>query len=1184
MSALGSLVVKLALEHAQFTKGLDKSSQEALKFAKNTQSSFDKASKATSNYVSNAVKGALAVGAAYLSVNSIIDSLNESINNLADLDDFAQQTGSSVENLSRLQKIAKQFNGDFGLVNTTLNKFAKNLAGIDDESNKVNKALRELGITQDFVKNNDPSEVFVEVAKRLQKYEDGANKAALVNDALGKSAVDLLPYMNDVAENIDNITGASAKSAAEAAAFQDNLGKLRGEFDEYYQQLTTDMLPAMNDVLGVFVDSLKASQDLGADKSALNWADEMALAGARVFDTFNNLWMLLKAVGGSFKSVFADIQFLGEAGSALTPGSLAAKLARGENPLGDMSARLKDRNKSSGDADKAWVDLLNADRSKYENALLAKFAARKGNASPYQSPNTGKDPLDYRGAEAEAAIQAKLDAENKLRSAARDKDNADALEDIQAQIDFEMDMTEAAYQYEQKLADEKYKADTERMEKLQEIANDNYKALQEANEKAETEKRREFEKTMDGIDETFREGFTGLLNGGEGSWKSFTTSLRTTFKTSVADQIYKMFAQPFVVKMVASLLGVSASGSASAAGGLINNIVGGDGGVAASGGGMGGLGDLFSMGKSLFGNGGFQGALVGSIENLGTIFSNGMGGLGDSIGGFLGANAGMIADVLPFAGAALQLLQGNTKGAAFTAIGAAVGSFIPVIGTALGGLIGSFVGSLFGGKDYKRFGTTVSGVKVGQEEYAKTGEGKIYDRKIAGIADPLNNLNEAFSNTLSTLFKSFDIESTIGTTSGMFQRGKSKKSGGIFGASVDGVGIGEMKVQLKKASMEQVYNALVDMVMGEGLVRAIQASKLSVSIKSLFDGFTDKTQVTALIQATMSLNGAQAELASRFGITVDQSAQAAKSTGLAGQALIDYVNKLTSSAMVFATIGDQLIKARTGLEDAYGGSLPDTLKAYDEAIKSVDKTTQEGIDTFVELFGMRDQFAQFRQAIDGLKGNVRGALYSMVSDAEKQQMLNEDLAKLFGDLGRDVPGSIQELIALGKSIDYTTAEGLNLAAVFPSLVQAFNQTESAVQSLMDTMRDSSKFASSFEFNRYTGIAGNYGTSFANNYVDNMASYDVGTSYVPKDGVAMIHKGEAILTSNQNASITQDSANMVAELRALRLDNQNMRIELQSIAISSVKTEKSLDRLQKDGFIIRDVDANGDPQVLQVEVV
>lgn len=96
-------------------------------------------------------------------------------------------------------------------------------------------------------------------------------------------------------------------------------------------------------------------------------------------------------------------------------------------------------------------------------------------------------------------------------------------------------------------------------------------------------------------DQVFRQGFADMLNNGKDGWKSFTKSLVTTFKTTVADQIYKMFAQPFVVKLVASLLGVTgtaASTAASAASGGSNVL------------------SMASSATSLFGAGGLAGSMM----------------------------------------------------------------------------------------------------------------------------------------------------------------------------------------------------------------------------------------------------------------------------------------------------------------------------------------------------------------------------------------------------------------------------------------------------------------------------------------------------------------------------------------------------------------------------------------------
>ena len=63
MSALGSLVVKLALEYAQFTQGLDKNEQAALKNAKNVQAAYDKMAGAVEERfqsVKSSIAGAVA--------------------------------------------------------------------------------------------------------------------------------------------------------------------------------------------------------------------------------------------------------------------------------------------------------------------------------------------------------------------------------------------------------------------------------------------------------------------------------------------------------------------------------------------------------------------------------------------------------------------------------------------------------------------------------------------------------------------------------------------------------------------------------------------------------------------------------------------------------------------------------------------------------------------------------------------------------------------------------------------------------------------------------------------------------------------------------------------------------------------------------------------------------------------
>lgn len=396
MSALGSLVVKLALEYAEYTRGLDKSDQAALKFAQNAQRHFDSAAKASQEFLSNMAKGAVGAVAALVTVNSVIDQLNSSVDRLAALDDLTQKTGASVENLSRLQQVAGAFSHDFGAVDGALSKLAKGMATADSETSKTHKALKALGIQARDAAGNlrDPSEVLVDAAKKLQGYEDGAAKAALMMDLVGKSGADMLPYLNDVADNIDKFTGVSAEAAAQAAKYQDQMGLLKMRHEELVTQLTIAALPAMNDLLEAFLDTSKAGDEL-TGKDVGGWADDLAVGVARVVDIAKLLPQILNAVRGSFQVVAADVTLMGEVLAKANPIAAAKTLMEGRSPTEELRKAVNERNKVLEEANRRWDDLWNKPVNQLEQATLKRIADRKNAPSGNASPGGGKAPLAY---------------------------------------------------------------------------------------------------------------------------------------------------------------------------------------------------------------------------------------------------------------------------------------------------------------------------------------------------------------------------------------------------------------------------------------------------------------------------------------------------------------------------------------------------------------------------------------------------------------------------------------------------------------------------------------------------------------------------------------------------------------------------------------------------------------------
>jgi hypothetical protein len=1112
-STIGSLQIDILANIARLQDDMNK----ATRSVGGAMSSIEKS-------VGFAQKALLGLGVG-ISFAALIGQVNKAVDTLAKLDDMAQKTGSSVENLSRLQKVASQFGQDFGAVDTAISKLSKGLAGIDDTGGKTAKALQAIGISAQFVKTNDPSQVMVQVAKNLQNYSDGAEKAALATDLFGKSGVEILPYLNDLAENVDKYTGSTAEAAAKAAAFQDALGGFKVKFEEASTSIATSLLPAFDQIISKFNEAVKEG---------------------------GLLLGIIKSIGEIGKiSMFGTDRSKQENMFAITLPNAMAQIGR----------ELKDQNITSQERIKKQVE-LNFLAKEY-NALAIQLGKIE-KASPYVSPTSGKPKLDYKGEEAQKA----LDAQAKADQAAAEKETAIKLKELQKQIDFEMDLDEAAYKAK---IENDQKQDSAR-QKLQENAFEMTEKFIKAQDKLETkfldertEKQlkaaEEVAKKQEELARDINRSLTDALLRGFEKGKSFAENFKDTlvnmFKTLILRPIISAVIDGSgITKLISGLTGGIASmfsGSASASGGLA-----GVGGSAGGGGGM-GFGSLLSGGKSLFDmmqNG--NAAIVGGIESLGSIIANGNGGIADAIGGFVGENASAISTGFSYFGAVLALSQKKYA----TAVGTAIGSIWGPIGAAVGGFLGGIVDSFIGGGAPKRNWAQASST---YKDGKFTNTGTMSKRDGTGVIKPLQGVNEAFSRQLAGLLTSFGLGDSINTSSAFSTRpGKDTKAG--FSGTVNGNSFNSGEKLFGKKDPE-AFKKFVDVVFGDIMVFAIRASKLSKDVKSLFvDLNNNKTSTLNLMNAVIGLKGAQDELSNNFGITVDQAAQAAKSTGLVSTALTEYINKLTSAANSTKTIGEALVAAQTSfMEVGKFTTLPTTLKAFDEAIKGVDKTTKEGIQTFTELFAMRDQFAAFTQQIDALKGNVRGALFSMASDAEKQRMLNADLAKLFGDLGRDVPGSIQELIALGKSIDYTTAEGLNLAAVFPTLVNAFNQTQTAVDSLINSLRDTSSFKTLIDYQRYIGVARNYGNAFANNFADTMPSYAVGTSYVPNDGPAMLHQGEAVLTRGENASLRESNAMLINEIRSL-----NAKVE--RLVYSTDQTASTNKRMAD---ILVNVTPNGD---------
>ena len=368
MADIGSLVVKLAAETAEFHADLGKSARMVEKRANEIKSSLAQ--------VASVAKTAFAVAIGVTSVAALRDFINQTIEAASALQGLSEQTGASVEALSGLAPVATISGTSMENVGASLSRLSKGLAAIDEEGAGATKALRFLGISAKDSGGNlrDPAEVMNDIALKLADFQDGAGKTAIAMELFGKSGASLLPFLKDLAENQDLNIRLSAEQVEQADRAGKALARLKAESNFVAQTLVTASIPAMT-VLGqelsrVFFgsqDAVKGIVRLRENGTLTNWAETTAYALAVVIDALRGIGQTIKSVIGSFQAVWADIEL---AGTFLAGG-------KGLNPFSEenrakLKAALEKRNQIVSQANKNYVEL-------WEMPLLADAVTQRFN-------------------------------------------------------------------------------------------------------------------------------------------------------------------------------------------------------------------------------------------------------------------------------------------------------------------------------------------------------------------------------------------------------------------------------------------------------------------------------------------------------------------------------------------------------------------------------------------------------------------------------------------------------------------------------------------------------------------------------------------------------------------------------------------------------------------------------------
>lgn len=1174
MAALGSLVVKLALEYAEYTKGLDKSSQEALKFSKGIQTSFDNAASSTKEFFVGMASGALAAGTAFLSVRTAIDGLTNSIATLEKLDDMAQKTGSSVENLSRIQKTVQAFGGDFNAVDTAISKLAKGMATVDSDTNKANNALRALGVSSRDTAGNlrDPSEVMIEIAKRLQNYSDGAGKAALVTDLFGKSGADMLPVLNDIADNFDRFTGVTAESAAAAARFKDQLGQLSVASTGLFDSLASDLLPTFSKVITAMTGSAERTAFFSsAVKIAGSMIEQLVIMGAASRFVFTSLG---KTVGTAGEQLLAlsklDFRGIREAGVGLVKDiakdyaeydkfvvSILAGNAKVEKSAASVSNAKPQLNYLSGNdaAAKAAaqkIESLNDASRKYLETLKVETLGVGANTIQTKMLAAAKQAAITPSKQLAAEIMAQAQAWAKLTQFQEDvKTEFDALQERE---DWFFDATNAVTDYaravensnegaqfeidlmgksaaERDIALAQRQAELELKKQILAItdqvinADDRSALIEEANaigERAIAAARlqamakttqAEWARIGTTIEQTGKMAFVQFATHGVSAMKSIGEAI----KLSIMDLLYQLTVRKFVIHLEASLASTLASSAANAAGSAV-------------GGNSFNLMNLASGAQSLFSA--FTGGASSLVSAIGTSAIGQAMGLGvaggSAVGAGVGAGAGAGTAFIGGAGTALGGAGATTAGlsAAGTMLAAAAG---PLAIAAAADMVWRLIA---GNKTIKGAEALTYVPVIGPMINALFGMGP----KKLGTPE----LTGKFSDT---------------GFNGQFEADW-KRSGGIFA-------FGKKKGR-RGLGISGEQDAALDAMVGE-----------------ISDVFLDLTKVTG--DAERSLNG----WSMSFRHAIDTEERQKRLT-----------DELTAS------IGTKLIPELTLIQQK-GETLADTAaraSAEFSLMNSVIDLTGQSFGAIgLASLGLRDSLVQLLGGLENAGSVLQPFFDNFYTDAERVastgRLMNAELNKLGVTV---IPTTREQFRSLVEAQDLSTDAGQEMFAALIQLAPAFATVTDAIgkaaddaaaeaQRIADSIQllTTDAFATLFDYTKYIRLAANAGVTaaqpagpvFQAQAQVFRPSFAVGTNEVPSDMTANIHRGERIIPAADNRELMRRLAEPNEGMRIMADEIKQLRAELKAQGIAQAlntgkiarNTEKSL-RLSEEqdisGLLVR----------------
>jgi hypothetical protein len=297
--SIGSLLVSLGLDAAEFTSGLTKSEYQAKKFAQQ----MDRA-------VAGAIiKAEIAIRAFGAAAEYAVEAFKTLTQGAAEFADLSDKTGDTAENLASLAVASAVAGVSMGDIAEGANKLTKSLVGVDDESKAAGAALTALNINVADFKKLSPVQQYEAVGKALDGFADGAGKVAVAQALFGKAGAEQLRVFKALQELGGAQVILTQKQIDLADAYHDRQAKTTALLKLYAQAAATEALPALTDLTAATVEFIRTLTGLGEQANGLKSTNSVAKFAEDATDALAFLVDAGQGVSRVFRSIGTEIAF-----------------------------------------------------------------------------------------------------------------------------------------------------------------------------------------------------------------------------------------------------------------------------------------------------------------------------------------------------------------------------------------------------------------------------------------------------------------------------------------------------------------------------------------------------------------------------------------------------------------------------------------------------------------------------------------------------------------------------------------------------------------------------------------------------------------------------------------------------------------------------------------------------------